>query len=918
MKSRITRRELLIAGMTTAVTSRTGGNGQGLPALLFSPNDKMAGGQAAEAAEDTLAPYVHPPLELSDDFDGVALSPLWRVVGVNTYVKPMWGIVWGKGRECDAAKVSVSESRLHLTGRNDRTSGVCLYGVYGGRKRLASPWAMEAVLELPEVDFAKTPVRAGITVRAWNENGWVAYVEGGRVAGPGLNKSFLFHEGDYQEGWTGKPEIETAQRVYLRIESADRERRAIRCGMKARVDGNWKWSPVLQFSQPILWLDNLQLMNFDVRHGGMRSKPKGPIAALYSPFVDEELKREGLEPTDEAVTIAFDAAQFEGKVLSLKEGIEYIRGEVPKIEIGSAQGERYEALVPDTLDLEERGRLAIHALTSNTDPNADHEVYWWGDFTRRPPALVHELSDASLLFKFCEALLLLRMMTGSEENRQVDQRWSEVLLRMQGPDGLLYGPMVGRPWAWDPSFWDLFPREEHCADPIYVCPRALGVTTILHFQDRNPIWREASEKLLNGLRRIIVDKGSYAYLPFRLFAPEAVVSSDNPPPPPGTGLASIDAWVILGLVKYYRFTGSEWARMLASKLVVQLKDRSGTFDRDGDWAATHDVWYSGRWDHFHSHSYSLLALVEYALATDSHELLPFCMQSYEYGKRLGNPLVGFFPEWYRPDFPTVELCNVADMLAIGCKLAAAGVLDCWEDVDRWVRNQFAESQMTSADWVYDHVAQFTKASHSTLNETAGGAAERLLGAFASMATGNDFMDGSRGPFGHCCTANSTRAIYYVWEHILRHEGDRVRVNLLLNRTSPWLDMDSYIPYEGKVELKMKQAKRVSIRIPAWTDKQHVECRVDGQPRRFIWSGQYLDVGQVNTGQTVAVEFPIAVRMVETTIGNKQYKLRIKGNDVVDIKPEGTICPLYQRDHYWHGPVRYKNIIRFYAQRTIDW
>ena len=28
-----------------------------------------------------------------------------------------------------------------------------------------------------------------------------------------------------------------------------------------------------------------------------------------------------------------------------------------------------------------------------------------------------------------------------------------------------------------------------------------------------------------------------------------------------------------------------------------------------------------------------------------------------------------------------------------------------------------------------------------------------------------------------------------------------RYNLLLNRASPWMDIDSYIPYEGKVVLK---------------------------------------------------------------------------------------------------------------------
>ena len=32
---------------------------------------------------------------------------------------------------------------------------------------------------------------------------------------------------------------------------------------------------------------------------------------------------------------------------------------------------------------------------------------------------------------------------------------------------------------------------------------------------------------------------------------------------------------------------------------------------------------------------------------------------------------------------------------------------------------------------------------------------------------------------------------------------RLSVNLLLNRASPWVDVDSHIPYEGRVDLKVK-------------------------------------------------------------------------------------------------------------------
>ena len=38
------------------------------------------------------------------------------------------------------------------------------------------------------------------------------------------------------------------------------------------------------------------------------------------------------------------------------------------------------------------------------------------------------------------------------------------------------------------------------------------------------------------------------------------------------------------------------------------------------------------------------------------------------------------------------------------------------------------------------------------------------------------------------------ALYDAWESIVRCLDDMAQVNLLLKRASPWLDVDSYLPY----------------------------------------------------------------------------------------------------------------------------
>jgi len=53
--------------------------------------------------------------------------------------------------------------------------------------------------------------------------------------------------------------------------------------------------------------------------------------------------------------------------------------------------------------------------------------------------MYHDWND-HVQVKFHEALPLMRLASGSHMNEEVDQRWMEILVQMQGPDGLLYYP----------------------------------------------------------------------------------------------------------------------------------------------------------------------------------------------------------------------------------------------------------------------------------------------------------------------------------------------------------------------------------------------------------------------------------------------------------------------------------------------
>src|SRR5262245_5806567 len=53
-------------------------------------------------------------------------------------------------------------------------------------------------------------------------------------------------------------------------------------------------------------------------------------------------------------------------------GILYVTDAIPEISYPEIEGKYYQTLVPDTLDVAERARLAVHGLTSCTDPASDY------------------------------------------------------------------------------------------------------------------------------------------------------------------------------------------------------------------------------------------------------------------------------------------------------------------------------------------------------------------------------------------------------------------------------------------------------------------------------------------------------------------------------------------------------------------
>ena len=333
----------------------------------------------------------------------------------------------------------------------------------------------------------------------------------------------------------------------------------------------------------------------------------------------------------------------------------------------------------------------------------------------------------------------------------------------------------------------------------------------------------------------------------------------------------------------------------------------------------------GQWTgHFHGRMISVRGLLAYAKATNDARLKEFVRAAYECGRNPGMARMGYFPACVASgtnNDTLCETCAIADMVALAIQLSDLGIGDYWDDVDGYVRNQLVEQQRVNR-----------KVPGNVQGEAKDWVIGSYIGSFCGGAVPTSIASGPAA----CCTGNGSLALYYVWEGIVRGSKSNAQVNLLLNRASPWLDVNSYLPYEGKVIIHNKTANRVSVRIPRWVDRKAVRSAINGQSATPWWLNNYLVFENLGEKDKITIEFPMVEEDVTYTIAKgviwtgteawdqaalnakpRQYQCHFSGNTLVSISPhdEGELHPIYQREGYKQDKAPMKKVTRYISSCT---
>ena len=571
-------------------------------------------------------------------------------------------------------------------------------------------------------------------------------------------------------------------------------------------------------------------------------------------------------------------------------------------------GTYYEATAPDTLDLAERAKLGINHFTSIISPEQDYEMYWGGDLlcNGKPNLNFWWSSLMACQPKCMEALAMERIMSGSRQGLDVEAAMVNMLASHIGPDGVYWVPRYeNKPW--------LGPKDNMPYANVHGQGRMMRAMAIWYQYTGDRKWKDLVDRMVNGMDKVmVVHKEDYAYFPVLGWLPDEYLRScyikdrgwkdTTEPANEKSGeegsLFNHQGHIAGVLANWYILTGNAQALRLSGELVRFLTKPKFWADFPGGEypgivGSEHAHWQG----HFHGYVNTLRAILEYAIAANDTRLKEFVRDGYEWARQGFIARIGYVGDG--------QGCGCARLIGLAVKLCYAGVGDYWEDVDSYIRNQGTEYQFTQED--------------------APGVMDSRIGAFA----GDPFKSG----WGECCSSHGNMGLFYAWDGILKYSDGVAHINLLLNRASPWMDVDSYLPYEGKVVLKNKKAREALVRIPLWVDLKTVKCRVGHKAMPPKWFGRYLRIGKLNHADIVTIEFPVETTVEKLTAsgtlrnewakypGNVTYTCTFRGNTLIEISPEllpGS--PFYKERpaKYRASKAEMKKVTRFVSTRDLKW
>lgn len=542
--------------------------------------------------------------------------------------------------------------------------------------------------------------------------------------------------------------------------------------------------------------------------------------------------------------------------------------------------------VPDTFELQDAAALGAMSMLARLDLERGGQPFFRIYPYANPPRAEHEKwDDGDMSGRYVEALIRGRRMTGLAMDPRENVLRSYLAGLFDPTDGICYTQGT----EWTPRRACMF--SQSCA--------MLGLLTWLK-ETGSPQARELLDRHVNGLMRIAVDRGTYAYFPkYEYDGAKFVDDPQGKDAPTWYG-----GRLILPLMEYWQLTGREDVKRFIEKLARYSVEVSTGIKPDGEVTGT------GWWGHLHSTMDMASGIVEFSRVTGRTHWIDWAKRVYDWIGRTHANRYGWVAD--ASNSSICESCAIASRFRLGLALYRAGVGNPYGEIDRYLRNQLLENQFKDLSFLPPLEPERPRTARSTY----AGVDRMVRGTFQCWGLPNDLI--GYPEIEGCGAGGGVQGLSLAWEAQSEWrdtvEGKELRVHLLFNRqvrgpsdgsvsqgAPVALELWSSLPFEGRVTmLAHRHIGRLSLRLPDGTEPAAARVRrtlpgnAPGSDSPAQVNAQYAAVNNVQPGEQIELTFSLLEYDTVEQARADSFKVRWKGSSVLSLEPAGPKVPLYSK------------------------
>jgi hypothetical protein len=501
---------------------------------------------------------------------------------------------------------------------------------------------------------------------------------------------------------------------------------------------------------------------------------------------------------------------------------------------------------PATLDLREPLRRAVECVINRMDPAMNFQPWFAIDVVNgRPTKLRHDTWDfGDTSGRFLEALILARQMIEPDREMIVaEERIRRFLNSLFDSSGLVFNPMLKGP------------------DHMFAQGSALYALVTDYEQGRDPAVRGRIENFIGALNKAAKQERDYLWFP-QVATPKSACPHQA-------------AYQVLPAVRFYELTGYAPALRFAARLSRWPLYHDDTVLPSG--AITKTGWEG----HLHAWMDTFSGIVRCSRAggpdLNHQEVCERAHRVFEWVKATHTSPFGWVAD--SVGAKTCETDTITSAIRLALELIKEGHAEYWNDIERFLRNQLIENQFVDMDRLKLDDPKLIRG---------------LRGAFESWADPNTLLAVKNADIEGCCINGGIRGLFLASQNAIQETAEETRVNLLISAVTSDLEVASYLPFEGRLDLYPSSSKQIRVRTPDWLDPKGV--RVSGPNSLQVEresSGVSLNSARPGTSITLRFEQKESER--QHLVAGRTYQAQWRGDTVLRLLPAGGPYPIFQRE-----------------------